>query len=96
MNFDGFLCNKNDDIDNAAYELLCSIAANEKVDWDMQIIGQLVDYTEGLLLKHGYDTCHPYYEGDTEIPCYLGKDCEYKDCVLRQYEKDGVIKDEQK
>ena len=99
MKFENFICNKNDDIDNAAFNLLCTIVTTSEyyngdcpeIEWNMETIGQLVDYAENLLIKSGYNTCHPFYEGDEETPCYLGEDCERTDCPFRK--ERGIIND---
>ena len=76
QDFEDFVTSKNDEIDNAAYDLLDALArategkerytGGKVVAWDMEIIGTLVDYADNLLSRHRYNTCHPYYVG-TEI-----------------------------
>ena len=93
MRFDNFLDSKNDNIDNTAYNLLCLLATADsevseiespELDWDMQIIGTLVDYAEELIRGRKIEPCRPFFEGDEEIPCFLGKDCKRKDCLFRK------------
>ncbi len=93
--YEQFLENKNDRIDNAAYELLCSIASKKDstlkedghpVDWNMELIGDVVDFAEDLLARKGIPVCRPFYEGDEEVKCYLGTDCKRTDCPFRKGE----------
>jgi|GEM_PF-1694399 len=80
--FEGFLTARNDEIDNAAYALLCALAGSE-LAWDMEKIGNLVDDAEALLTERGVDTCRPFYEGDEEMPCFAGSDCKNLACAFR-------------
>ena len=92
MRFDNFIDNKNDNIDCAAFDLLGLLASSgpdipeydPPVEWDMEIIGNLVDYAEHLLAEKGIAVCHPFFEGDDETPCYLGKDCKRTNCLFRK------------
>lgn len=53
ISFEDYLCNRNDAIDNAAYQLICAMTAQDHnepkeddpavPDWNMEIIGELVD-----------------------------------------------------
>ena len=80
--FENFLTEKNDEIDNAAFALIQALAG-EEAEWDMEIIGDIVDFADVLLIEHGYEVCHPYYEGDDRTACYKGKDCTNVECPLR-------------
>jgi hypothetical protein len=86
-NFESYLCDRNDDIDNAAHALLNAIAKNgedsdKSIEWDMSKIGPLVDAAENILEKNGVKTCHPFYEED-DIPCINGEDCKNPFCIFR-------------
>ena len=72
--FEDFVTARNDEIDNAAHALLCALSTSD-LSWDMEKIGALVDYAEGLLTERGADVCHPFYEGEDETPCIRGADC---------------------
>lgn len=86
-----FLEDKNDNIDCLAFDLLCTLATNQKgiswlddpLGWSMEKIGDLVDYAESLLREDKIKTCRPFLE-DSETPCFLGKDCERNDCIFRK------------
>lgn len=51
ISFEDYLCNRNDAIDNAAYQLICAMTAQDHnepkeddpavPDWNMEIIGEL-------------------------------------------------------
>ena len=82
LSFEDFLTARNDEIDHAAFALLCALAGSQLV-WDMEKIGTLVDAAETLLTERGVATCHPFYEGDDEIPCISGKDCANHLCAFR-------------
>lgn len=80
--FEDFLTERNDEIDRAAFALLCALSGS-KLAWDMEKIGTLVDSAESLLAERGVDTCRPFYEGDEEVPCISGADCKNPSCVFR-------------
>lgn len=52
-NFEDYLCDRNDLIDNTSYDLICALTAKNHhgdqeedigtPDWDMEIIGEVVD-----------------------------------------------------
>lgn len=58
-NFEDYLCDRNDLIDNTSYDLICALTAKnhygdqeediETPDWDMEIIGEVVDAVEEVL-----------------------------------------------
>lgn len=98
QDFEDFMTSKNDEIDNAAYDLLDALArategkerytGGKVVAWDMEIIGTLVDYADNLLSRHRYNTCHPYYEGEEETPCIDGTDCDKIHCPFKNHSMD--------
>jgi len=94
--FEDFMVSRNDDLDNAAYQLLRLMLAlpEEEVDddpfpWDMHHIGEAEDCLEELLKEAGHLICHPYYEGDNSTPCYRGEDCQRESCPFRENHKEG-------
>ena len=95
--FEDYMSERNDQIDNAAYRLLLLMAGadenevdeliekdNAPVEWDMELIGEVVTTAEEMLEKNGYAFCHPFYEGDSETPCFKGKDCVNPNCPFRK------------
>ena len=80
--FEDFVTARNDEIDNAAHALLCALSTSD-LSWDMEKIGALVDYAEGLLTERSVDVCHPFYEGEDETPCIKGADCKNPHCAFR-------------
>lgn len=82
--FDRFIIDKNDEIDNAAFNLLSILSDGQEV-WDMEKIGRLTEYAKSLIKRDLQ--CHPYFEGDEEVPCYLGEDCKRTECCYRAYLK---------
>lgn len=102
QNFEDYLCERNDTIDNAAYQLIGVLTAEDPgasleddpatPNWDMAIIGEVVDAVKEIIIeKVGY-TCHPFY--CDEVPCYLTDD---KHCPLRRHDVEDKEKaDEEK
>lgn len=84
--FEDFLTAHSDEIDRAAFALLCALSGSE-LAWDMENIGTLVDSAEILLAERGVDTCRPFYEGDEEVPCISGMDCKNPSCAFRAKRK---------
>ncbi len=87
--FEDFLCDKTDAIYNAAYELICAIAAvtpdqddSQNPEWNMEYIGEVVDDAESILCSFGIRHCYPFYT-DNETPCYCGTDCQTEDCIFK-------------
>lgn len=76
MKFDEFLCKRNDEIDNAAFDFLKVLYP--KIEWDMSMIGEIEDYANEILAERGMNVCYPYVFGDDEwTPCYnCGCQCE--------------------
>ena len=68
ISFEDYLCNRNDAIDNAAYQLICAMTAQDHnelkeddpavPDWNMEIIGELVDAAEEIIQEKAGHTCH--------------------------------------
>ena len=85
--FEDFLCEQGDKVTNAAHDLICALTANPDHEWDMSLIGpiidQAIDAIEGL--GHGEDTCYPFHSGDG-IPCYKTDGCGKADCPFREKE----------
>ena len=79
ISFEDYLCNRNDAIDNAAYQLICAMTAQ---DWNMEIIGELVDAAEEIIQEKAGHTCHPFYSDS--IPCYQTGDCKNQYCAFLQ------------
>ena len=76
ISFEDYLCNRNDAIDNAAYQLICAMTAQDHnepkeddpavPDWNMEIIGELVDAAEEIIQEKAGHTCHPFYSDSEE------------------------------
>ena len=92
ISFEDYLCNRNDAIDNAAYQLICAMTAQDHnepkeddpavPDWNMEIIGELVDAAEEIIQEKAGHTCHPFY--CDRIPCYQTGDCKNQYCAFLQ------------
>ena len=73
--FENFLTSRNNRIDNAAFELLNALSPVPQ-EWNMEIIGDIVDTVEFTLIYHCVPICHPWCEDGTE--CYKCSDsCEW-------------------
>lgn len=89
--FERFLIDKNDLIDNAAYNLIRAIAETgtdlddePTIEWEMGMIGEVVDAAKYTLEKDfKIRPCHPYRSGAYEIPCYRS-DCLTTNCPFRR------------
>ena len=86
--FEDFLTERNDAIDNASYALAVtllrlnpSLADEEILPWDMEIIGSINESVQRILEEHGHPVCWPYHED--AIPCYQTTACEKTDCLLK-------------
>lgn len=87
IDFENYLCSRNDEVDNAVYDMLCTLASvsgeDTKPEWDMEIIGNLADYAETMLNRKSVETCRPFSKGEEETPCYLSSDCRNPNCPFR-------------
>lgn len=81
--FEDFLCDRNDEIDNAAYNLCAVLLGKDakqlesEFPWQMDIVGNITEDVVSILEDHGYPVCWPYYE-DTEsgqTPCCATDTC---------------------
>lgn len=87
-NFEDVLIEKNDEIDNAAYNLAVALVrannpdeAEKVLPWDMFTIGEIVHAVEVILNQIGHKTCLPYYVGG-DIPCSESGTCSNPNCPL--------------
>lgn len=88
--FEDFLCQRGDEIDNAAFDALYELSGR-KLEWDISMIRELVEYAKQLLKDKEISFCDPYYEtSDGEhsdefsegMPCAI-KGCENcKECLF--------------
>ena len=63
QNFEDYLCERNDTIDNAAYQLIGVLTAEDPgasleddpatPNWDMAIIGEVVDAVKEIIIEKG-------------------------------------------
>lgn len=49
---------RNDEIDNCVYECICTLAEKE-IEWDMHIIGDVIDSIKTVLDMHNIKVRHP-------------------------------------
>lgn len=85
MNFESYLVNKNDEIDNAAFELINAFVHKgtaTDIEWDMEIISEIEGAVENILTSRCFGVCHPFY-CDDDIPCYRSEDCGNAECPFR-------------
>ena len=69
---------RNDEIYNAAYEFCKVMAEDEKLEWNMEILGQLADYAAELLTTHGSRLRYPSVvtepDGSQHIEDFYGEE----------------------
>lgn len=90
-NFEDYLCERNDTIDNTAYQLIVALTAEDPdgpleydpaaPDWDMAMIGEVTDAAKEIIMAKIGHICHPFYSDD--IPCYLGDCCDNPHCIFK-------------
>ena len=68
--FDDFLCQKGDDIDNAAFNLIKQ--GDPSFEWDMEKIGMVIDNLSWDYYSQKKIFCYPFYVED--CPCYRLED----------------------
>lgn len=84
QNFENYLCERNDTIDNAAYQLIGVLTAEDPgasleddpatPNWDMAIIGEVVDAVKEIIIeKVGYGVVSSSGFGDGSYVCYTHK-----------------------
>ncbi len=87
--FETYLCIRNDDIDNAAYDLVCALAKlpdGSNPEWDMSYIGEVVLAAKETLEENNIPVCHPYYtssDGEDETPCPQDNECKIINCPFK-------------
>ena len=50
---------RNDDIDNAVFDCICTLTEQPELEWDMQIIGEVTDSIKLILKTFGLKVRHP-------------------------------------
>lgn len=81
--FESYVCERGDEIDNAAHELLCILARSD-LEWDIGMIRAVVEEAERALESRGIIACDPFWCGEhgERTPCYKTGDCGGK-CPFR-------------
>lgn len=86
--FESYLCDRNDELDNCAYELAKALARENDPEWDQSYIGEMLDASDSILNELGIYTCHPWFTSvdgiDGEIPCYLCDECKNPRCPMKR------------
>lgn len=86
--FETYLAAKCDDVDNTAFNLinaLYSKGLGEEIEWDMEIIGDVVDAVEDALKSHCIGICRPFTSN--EKPCYKTSECGVRNCPFKKGKK---------
>ena len=79
QNFEDYLCERNDTIDNAAYQLIGVLTAEDPgasleddpatPNWDMAIIGEVVDAVKEIIIDLK-DLSHHHPNAETEFASF--------------------------
>lgn len=93
--FEHFLVERNDELDNAAYDLALKMLdldnqpnREKAFPWSMEIIGAMLESAQEILEEHGYAVCWPYHEDD--VPCCQSATCKKTICSLKErLQKEG-------
>jgi hypothetical protein len=73
---DDLLCSRWDEIDNAVFEAIKTVAHDpEDLEWDMSIIAPVTQCIEDTLHNKGIGTCHPWVDENQIICCYTDDRC---------------------
>lgn len=89
MDFESYLINKNDEIDNSVFALINAFVRKDgdtDVKWNMEVIGEIEEVVEDILTSRYFDICHPFYSDDN-IPCYKSDDCWNEACLFKRVER---------
>lgn len=81
--FEDFLLQRNEKIDNLAYELLCELAG-KRLEWNMYQIAEVWEAAHHVLEEARIPYCHPYWWSNDiseEIPCITDPTCKCEKCV---------------
>lgn len=89
--FEDFLTERMDELDNAVYALLRTFqtlpepsgGGDDPFPWDMEVIGTVSECIEEILSERGFSFCRPYSDGNEE-PCFLGDECKHENCPFRK------------
>lgn len=49
-----------DEVENAVYDICKLFTDDDKLEWDMQIIGQIAELIADMLSWHGHNVYYPY------------------------------------
>lgn len=88
--FENYLIRKCDEIDNAAFDLINAMynkGDSEEIEWDMEIIGEVVDVVEETLKSYCFGICRPFTSNET--PCYKTDECGIRNCPFKKGTKNG-------
>lgn len=79
--FESYFISKNDEVDNAAFDLIGALALSP-VKWNMEIIGEVEEAVKDVLATYHIDICHPFILDD-ETPCFQSDDCWNINCPFK-------------
>lgn len=83
MEFEDYLCERGDELDNAAQTLINTVAGMD-IEWDIGFIRDVIETVEEGLRFRKIPYCDPYNEineeGELDVPCVNGDDCDNPNC----------------
>jgi len=88
--FDEYLNERNETIDNAAYNLICALTEmpnGEETPWSKKKISTVTFAVEQALEQMGMHICNPFYyseDGTDENPCPIEGACNTPNCPFKE------------
>lgn len=92
VDFDWYCEAKNDVINRAAYALVAALTAKSVPprkfelsipEWDDLMIANIVDGAMTSVDERIGYYCRPFYQKESNLPCYLGDCCDNPHCIFK-------------
>ena len=92
VDFDWYCMTKNDVINKAAYELVVALTVKSAPPRKFELsIPQRDDKMIAVIVESAIKAiderigyyCHPFYQEEDKLPCYIGKRCDNPYCIFK-------------